>query len=392
MNRLPDPVRITSPVRISATQVETARDCLLRFLLDGQLEQKDMALPSPSPYRYAGMLLHGLIEDARKGRAGSPPERELLAERWRERLEETHERASQNGDGAWLPLQSSIKNLERTRLSAIDLAERQTARSSAGGGGQGSTEAWLHAHDERVLGRVDAIDTVDGVVTLRDFKSGALVESTGELKSGYVTQMLIYAALAFEQRGAWPDALELVDRRGEAVPVPYSYRDAAAALQRAVDTLEHVRDRVGEGGWTGDRAIDELAGPENGACLGCRHRPLCSAYRARLDDAGYILMTDSRFPLVDLAGSVSEVRHPHNGTVSIELRSAGAERLLQGLGVSGRFGQSDAPPEEELCPGDTVSVFNAMPRRPIDVQSDPTHFVATQSTVAYTISRAAVSP
>ena len=385
MNALPGPVHILPPARISATQVETARDCPLRFLLDGVVPQGEMALPSSSPHRYAGVLLHGLVEDARRGRAGVPPERGRLVERWGERLEEVREQASENGDGTWLPLQSTIKNLERTRLSAIDLAERQVARRSTGRGGAGSTEAWLCNHDERVLGRVDAIDTVEGVVTLRDFKSGKLVESTGELKQAYVTQMLIYAALAHEQRGAWPDALELVDRHGECVPVPYSNPEATDALQRAVDTLDDIQDRVGVGGWSGEPAIDGLAKPDGGVCSGCRHRPVCTAYRKRLETAGHMLLSDARFPQVDVLGTVSEARYANNGTVTLVLRAAGAERFVQGLGVSGRFGREGRAPEKELSLGDTVGVFNAMPRRPIDVQPDPRQLVATHPIVAYTI-------
>jgi hypothetical protein len=347
------------------------------------MAEAEMALPSPSGFRYAGEVLHGLVEAARRGEAGDPPDATRLAGLWRQVVAATERRASNNGDGAWLPLSESLDFLERTRLWAIRLASVQkVGRWTGGGGGGGFTERRLQSRDGLVSGRVDAIDVRDGRTVLRDFKSGDVADPSGRVKVEYATQMLLYGALFEEVEGRWPDRLELIDRRGKATEIQFSRDDARAALERARSLLVSIRSSVGDGGSM--ESLATLARPDSGECARCRHRPVCLPHLERLAAASVVRLGDHPYSPVDVIGQVETIDAAQDGRLTITLRSMQQSFSVQGLPSSnalpGQDGEKHGPPP---APGTLVGVFSLVPRHRAVDGSDQLHFVSCRATRAY---------
>lgn len=386
MRSPPVPVVASSPKRISPTQVEVARGCALQFILNSAVPESASALPSPSPARYAGSAFHGLIEAARRGEAGDPPSADRLSALWQEQVARVEEEAKGNGDECWVPLHATFQGFQRTRLWAIRLALSQDVVSGGAGrrgGGDGpATEAWLESRDSAVAGKVDAIDSSEGHLVLRDFKSGAATESGSTLRSAYVTQMLLYAALHRESRGAWPDRLEVVDRRGHVHEVAFSHDQAAQELQLAKDTLGDVVARLGEGGSARDAAIAAMGTPSGEICRFCRHRPSCAIYLGELQAEGVKVHGDSDFAPVDIVGRVVAAGEV-DGRLWLRLEHGGVARTVQGYlpEAARESGERPAPPDD----GALVAVFGAMPRRRLSASPEAPLLVAAPGTRAYVV-------
>jgi len=215
-------MRISVPMSISPTQVPIARACMLRFILDASIEERDRALPSGSGYRYAGIVFHRVIAAARRGEAGDPVVSRRVEELWERELEAVQSIARGNGDECWVPFEDTVHNLERTRLKVIRMAKKERVYVGQGTGNT-VTETWLTSNDVLVKGQTDAIDVEDGQLVLRDFKSGSVRDDSGQVKEAYCEQLVLYAALHYEDRGAWPDRLELVDGVGRRSEVSYTH-------------------------------------------------------------------------------------------------------------------------------------------------------------------------
>ena len=121
--------------------------CRLSFILDKCIDEPDRSLPSSHGARYAGTAFHGVVDAARKGEAGDPPDPDRLASIWSERIRELELRAGANGDDDWLPLMESVVSLERIRLSAIRLGAAQRVRPLTSGGGTGGSSRGAISND-----------------------------------------------------------------------------------------------------------------------------------------------------------------------------------------------------------------------------------------------------
>jgi len=380
-------VHLEAPSRISPTQVDVARRCRLRFLLESCTSESERCLPSSFPARYVGTAFHGVVEAARKGDAGVPPDRSQLEIAWTDLIVKVERDAEYNGDGCWLPLESNVRDLERTRLRSIRLGAQQTARVGRGTMG-GSTEAWLESSDRLVRGKVDAIEYVDGDLTLIDLKSGNVFDETGTVKPSYVSQMLIYAALHRESRGSWPDALALVDKAGTRVPLAYERASAAKALLDAKEVLSGVAALVPPDADSQNERLTRLAAPSDDVCGACRHRPLCSPYMNYLLASG--IRTHGTYRL-DVAGTVVQSSLASNGSVSLVLSHSDIECTIQGLRGSG----AQEPNTVRRLPstGELVSVFDLGTRRPLTDATSPRRLVARPSSRAFATTRVgALSP
>lgn len=353
-------VELRVPTRISATQLPTARACPLRFLLDSSVPPERRALPSQSPIIYLGIALHGVVQDARGGKAGDPPSRARLEECWRERIAEAEAHAREKGDEDWLPFTESFHRLERLRLRALRLGESQRVRRGAGRG-LPSTEAWIESSDGLVVGKIDAIDREGDLVVLRDIKSGAVED--GAVAAEHRCQLIIYAGLYHEANDCWPDRLELVGGDGSRVEVPFAPSEAITLLAECRDALKGLREAIGEKANIADPRAMALARPEGGACRSCQHRPSCPSYMQRLTGLGVVRLDDESFPLVDAFGLIPDGDSPQDGCRSLRLLHEGACRTIDRVMAGPSLERSLVV----LEPGDAVAVFGASARRPSTV-------------------------
>ena len=385
MNEPITPARLAAPGRISPTQFTVACRCPLRFVLDKNLLEESLSLPSSSAARYAGSVLHRVIEAARRGEAGDPPNRGRLEEIWQRDLSQIEQEVANNGDWTWLPLVESCSDLEQTRLWCIREAEKQRVRSGPSSVA-GQTETWLQSDDALVAGRLDAVETDHGHLLLQDFKSGSVHDASGDVRSEYRDQMFLYAALHFECRGSWPDELRLVDKRGHSTKLVWTPALAADTLRTAKLQLRSIREAVGDGGTLQEERISRLARPHAGACGNCRSRPICPGYLEQLLRDGLVVHGDSRYSPVDAVGVILAADETSPGRVRFDLQCHGNVRSILGLTKSGRFRDPpgwDSDPDGLPAPGDLVVVFNARPRRPLDKTPEAYALVASRSTRAF---------
>ena len=382
------PKSVPLPTTISPTQVRVAQECGFRFALDKSTKEPDCSLPSPTASRYAGGALHKLIELARRGKAGNPPERGRLEELWHNLVPEFEESAKANGDHAWVPFEESIMHIERTRLCAIRIASAQRVRNAPSAGastGKGSTETNVSSSCGTVVGRIDAIDHQGDRLVLQDFKSGLAVDSIGAVKPQFIGQMLIYAALHAEDRGSVPDSLEIVDKTGRATEVPFTEKGARHALELAKQSLAQVRDGMGGGVSIDFGSAALLANPDSDACGLCRHRPVCPGYLQKLRSAGFLVHGDPRYPSVDVVGKASDPMRTADGRVRLLLECHGVQRSVHGLSAHGGFvdplDAADPPP---LPPGGAeVAVFGVRPRRSLEQDPNLERLVVARATRAF---------
>jgi hypothetical protein len=376
-----------APPRIAPTEVRNAEGCLLRFALDRSIPESERSLPSPGPFGYVGTVFHEVVEAARRGKAGDPIQRSLLEQIWKDHLAAAEVRAVANGDGAWLPLAESVSSLERSRLSAIRLAAAQqiSGRRSGTGSGGGDTETWLSTRDGLVAGRVDAIDRRGERVVLQDYKSGEIVDSRGGIKKEYSIQMKLYAALYKEDRGSWPDSLELIDRRGVPCNVEYTQSEATELISRARALLEAARFRLSAGRGLTDESVTDLARPGSEACATCRHRPVCPRFLMHLAATGLVIHGESKFPQIDAIGVIDDAQVTGDDRLWLQLGHRSHVRRIQGLSRCGSFRDptDGSPAPDPPDRGQVVAVFGAVPRRPVD--GEVTHLVASRSVRAFRV-------
>ena len=387
MRKPPSPVIDAKPKRISPTQVEIARACPLQAVLNSLSPNICCALPSSSAARYVGSAFHGLIESVRRGQAGAPPISERLPEIWNAQIDAAEEQAKLNGDECWLPLRDSYASFERSRLRAFALALSQTVTPVTTGVGPGVTETFLESRDGLVAGRLDAIDTRDSQVVLRDFKSGLVTTPDGQLKSSYRLQMILYAALYFEDRGNWPDHLELVDRSGQNHEIPFSQEEATSALSDAKEVLKGITDGLTEGNSLSDSSIADMANPSDQNCRFCQHRPSCKRYMSELHAQGIKIIGHSDFGPADLMGRLVRVGEDA-GRTWLQLEHNGRVRTVRGL-ISEITSESEKREMSvEAGAEDMAGVFNVTPRRRLSESSDGNLFVACSNTMVYSMEAA----
>lgn len=378
-------VQLRAPARLSATQYSTAVSCPLRLVLDSSIDEANRALPSPSPARYLGEIFHGVIEDARRGRAGNPPLRERLAECWTLRVKAAEVSAVERGDADWLPLAESCQNLESLRLRTLRLAADQRVRTGTGSGAP-STEVVVESADRSVVGRIDAIDREGDHTILRDFKSGEPVDSAGNPLPEYRRQMLLYAALFHESNGRWPDRLELVNGRGRSFEVSFDPSTATAALLECKEVLRSVQSAVAESSTLGDSRIARLARPEGDACRLCQHKPLCPGYSERLRRVGLVRLDESSFSALDAHGVIGELHPDSSGSSSVEFTHGQVARSIRHLEIRNLGGDGNPlPADPGLTVGVAIYIFGALPRVPFNVDSEACRLVVARGTRAFAI-------
>lgn len=373
-------LELRTPERISATQLSTARACPLRFVLDSSVRGTERPLPTQSPTGYLGSVFHGVVEDARRGRAGNPPNRERLEECWRSRLVSAEASAREHGDEDWLPFAESYQRLERLRLRALRLAAAQRVRVGTGEGNP-STEAWVESTDGLVVGKIDAIDREGDQTILRDFKSGEVADGDGGPLAEHRLQMIVYAGLYHESRGRWPDHLELVGGSGNRVEVLFDPSEAIATLEESRGILRELHDAIGEGATIMAPEVVSLARPDGGVCRSCQHRPACPGHMRQLGRAGVIRLDDGPYPTVDAHGVIEDAGLDRDGLSHLVIRNGAACRRIRRVAVRSLSDRSSVT----VSPGDVVAVFGAAPKRPAEV--DPAHeqLVTMRFTRAFTL-------
>lgn len=372
VSKLPEKVSPQVPKKISPSQIGIARDCTLRFILNNHVPEEMMPLPSAAPQRYSGSLFHTVIEAARVGKSGNPPAISELEIIWSKGLDDIEEKMKRNGDGCWLPLSTTVPNIERIRLRAIKLAGAQSVYTGQASGGKSTTEFWVTNKQGNVGGYIDSINYEKGLVVLTDYKSGKVLADKGQIKPSYVSQLLLYAVLFEEHRGIWPDTLEIIDHRGKKYEVPLDKSEALQELETAVDTLNEIQSEFSTDGDIEEAKLSGMANPSH-ECRFCRHRPRCPEYLRNFQD-NEIMSFDGR---LDLVGTLIELGLRDN-YYWIKLNCGNKVKVVEDIPIAGK-------PIPSIPSGTKIVVFNCYPKRRVDSILDCQQFIARRDSVAFVL-------
>jgi hypothetical protein len=205
--------------------------------------------------------------------------------------------------------------------------------------------------DGAAAGRIDAVVAGPDGPVIRDYKSGAVFETTlgGNtiVKDEYAIQLRLYAAIYASMTGHWPARLEVVPLVGDPVNVPFDPADCDRLLREAIARRDEVNATVNLP-MSLESRIDQLAAPSPAACAYCTYRPHCQPYLNALQS-----QPNPAWPN-DAIGHLKEMRVLGNSRRALTLSKDGATVWIRGI---------DPEPErhpalEVVVPGDMVGAFN----------------------------------
>jgi CRISPR/Cas system-associated exonuclease Cas4 (RecB family) len=266
-----------------------------------------------SPDARLGSIIHKMFDLASKGIINNDL---VFVEKWNEILTKVElEMASNILESHFVPLNLHTRHfdvkkdlcflgvrriikLKKSNSSAWKLAPVPKQSLSSTG-----SELYFETPDKKVNGMVDAIRYGKNGVEIIDYKSGVILEETGNgeaIKNSYQIQLKIYAALYYLNEGIWPSKLKLLGINQQDFDVPFTPAECLQLIEKAKQNLEEVNNLI-----TSERSWENLANPSPKACRFCQYRPVCKKYlKLARDGNGWAL---------DIAGKISEKREFKNG-------------------------------------------------------------------------------
>lgn len=129
----------------------------------------------------------------------------------------------------------------------------------------------------KLRGRADHIVERDGHLEIEDYKTGTIFEESDdgipEVKAGYRRQLLLYAALHWDETGVWPSSAHLISLQGERFSMDIVPEEALQLVQETLGLLDAFNVRVEKG-----VTLVELGTPSSDACLHCPYKLLCPPF------------------------------------------------------------------------------------------------------------------
>jgi hypothetical protein len=312
------------------------------------------------PLAELGSVFHALLERCVKGqvvRRDTPSVDAALA--LEQMLDEADRKlAEQHGsDAPRLRELLPYVDWRRKRRQVLDLAERHLVSAKPAGGtsvGGGKRRAdelpsqgtWAEVDFEvpelRLRGRADLVERDGGIATVRDLKTGRVVDADGQLLPHIERQLQLYGLMAST---TWPtDEIRLAVDHGKEHEIPFDdcvREDTRTWLATTLEALPAGRSF----------SADALATPGE-VCVGCSSRHVCGSYRAWAPtvwrEGGEV-----RLPS-DTWGEVIERNPCSTGVVHLTLRDA-AQRIVKIFHAS-----SDVLRQAMI--GDYLWIFNLLTR------------------------------
>lgn len=284
-----------------------------------------------SPAARLGTAGHRLLEEAGRGDFFGVPESQIEL-RWDELVSVTEAAMAANWlERHLLPLSRAVPDFAVRRIRAVtrakqlaaeaDRAKSMTHADAEPYGG----EVAVMTPDGKAVGRIDAVLRGENGPLIRDYKSGAIHEQhTTTIKSDYVTQLKLYAAMYAEMTGVWAERLEVMALSGSAEAVPFDTAECAALLHEARTALDAINKTIAAAADMAD-AARLLARPAPSTCIYCAYRPHCSAYTQASRSS-----PELKWPN-DVWGPLRERRTLGNGLVMIAVDTAAGTVVVRGL-------------------------------------------------------------
>lgn len=322
--------RVETPDYFSVSRVSREVLCDLKLALSSTADAP--ALPA-HPSAEVGRLLHELFERASQGcidRSGSPEEdakrelERLLAEAEERLREEKATRRYARLSETTTPLRWRRKTNRAISVAARRIEESAPGSEYVGGKRAGSpsgrltyrnlgdvghwTEVSIRDEELRLTGRMDLVEKDGSTVVIRDFKTGRVSNSDGDVRTHVKRQLRLYGLMA---KRATPAAdVELIVDDGREHRVSLGREDLS-------DTEKRVRRLIGRLPEGHTYAAAKVAQPGK-ECATCSHRHVCDAY---METAPNQWRTGAPHPLPpDVGGTVESVVGQSENLLHLELR------------------------------------------------------------------------
>lgn len=354
-----------------ASNFGLASQCRLRLLLESENQYKP-DLPD-WPESVLGIVIHNAIEEASKAGASDVTERIRLA------LENPRNYAKSSATpvesvpvSEVMPMSKMLRRIGVAQKTYSGLHRPKIARHSPvirdtppdHRKAMIAIERDYKTADGQLVGRVDRWERKsDGSVEITDFKSGRINTESGAIHKSYQLQLYAYALLLAENSISESITVSLagMDGRWSEEFDRAAYLATRTLLDELVEAIPHGVEiesddqaRIGE------------------ACLYCKHRPRCPAYRREAPTHWVSNSSVYRLPN-DTWGTVTQVQESNVGLLRIYLKDP-TDRLVCVAHVPARL--FDDVPE----PGKKVFFFNLRASSGSEGEDWPTNFFIVDMT------------
>jgi PD-(D/E)XK nuclease superfamily len=351
---LPPAAPISALTRISPSRYLALEECVLREVWSSSRIETLLPL---HPSARLGTVIHRILESAGKGELGIG-DQEAVERAWHTGVLALEAEMRQSWlERSLLPLSNSINNFEVQRLRTVRKAVEISLSLGSSKYRPQSTrrgigfELWVSTPDGEIGGFIDHVNEIDGCIVLQDFKTGLVIELTADgeetLKTDYLTQLQIYAALYFFTFGKWPVQLQVVSTQGPPISIPVDQKRSLELVLAAKQKLEAVNETIRRAGSASEHLERALAAPSPSTCKKCLFRPNCEPYAdaARMDQ-------EENWPH-DLNGTLKNRQIFANGFESLTIEHNGNLCIVRSVSSRSRH-----PGLDTAKSGDKIGCFN----------------------------------
>lgn len=224
-----------------------------------------------------GKIIHKLYELTQKGDLHSIAD---LKNKWEELVTLEKEKLATE----YPTLQNAGLNDYDKRNSAIRYAmgimRKPNMAPTTAGTTKVYSEKWLDCAELGLIGIADKLITDGESIDVLDFKSGHVLDETGNIKTEYIIQLHLYATMCQHLSMGTPRHLTLVDIDGENHNVPYSQAYSEQLLSEVQESIRMLNNIIAARNFKG------YAKPELGLCSNCGCRHVCE-YRTIAAESYY---------------------------------------------------------------------------------------------------------
>lgn len=225
-------------------------------------------MPPRSYKNEIGSITHKIFELVNSGALS--PDKDAIKEFWKKAVNRTEETIKEQ--------YPSLQNLNivdynamfTTIKVAVNMAPKTTSHSSHGRAIEHPNEHYLSIPGllKGVIDRIDYIE--DGTYRIVDYKTGSVFDEDGSVKKDYVMQLNLYAYMLENTESVSVSSLEIIDKDGNTIDVPYYPDYKQTALSQVQDMLNRINLAIEE------ERLDDLYAPGENNCLFCPVYHLCS--------------------------------------------------------------------------------------------------------------------